>query len=283
MEIDGGMFRNLVVPNDTQINISDSGTIEEMNSSGITIPGEYSVQIVGTAQVETSCDPGYFLGKDQYCHSACGVGGYCIDNASCVNNECQPNPTCGRGYYQAIDGHCYLINDTSPCPAGYYEGPDGNCYANPEYVFATCEDGYVMLQDGHCGLAGPLTNTECETGEKYINGQCYEECGNGYCAQDQLCINDQCKSCGAGFVLDENGDCQFPFEESSTTTMNTTTTTMNYTTTVNYTTTAYTTTIMTCQPGNYTTYNNTDNTYGCCPNGSTFDGVWCRDSEGDIV
>ena len=244
MEIDGGMFRNLIVANDTQINISDSGTIEMVNSSLPTSPGDYSVQVEQSVQYEMSCDQGYILGSDQYCHPECGSGNYCGEGESCSNNECQPNPTCESGYYLATDGHCYLINDTSPCPPGYYDGGNGYCYENPDYVFATCEDGYIMLQDGHCGLAGPLTNTECQAGEKYINGVCYEECGNGYCPQDAVCINDQCKSCGAGFVLDENGDCQFSSQESSTSTESTTTIEYSYTT-------EYTTTVISCPPGEY--------------------------------
>jgi hypothetical protein len=216
MEIDGGMFRNLIVPNDTAINVSDSGAIEVMKTTTSTYPGEYGVKIENVSSEELSCDQGYILGNDKYCHPECtGTGGYCIEDSLCSDNQCMPNSSCPEGDYPAIDGRCYPINDTSPCPPGYYDGGNGNCYVNPDYLPASCESGYVMLQDGHCRLPAPNSTTTIENGGTTCGVHGCPLCPNGqYAAFNN--VNICYTTCPSGTYGNADGICM-PFNATTTT------------------------------------------------------------------
>ena len=165
----------------------------------------------GQCHLEEECDPGYVPGGDGYCYPECG-GGYC-PSGECCGDQCL---YCTGGDYLGDDCQCHYSGE---CEDGYVLGDDGLCHAECGDNFycdyyaeccgggcISCDDGYYLGEDCQCYPEEDI----CGPGYVYAYGNCYEECGDGFCVSGQCC-GDECIACEEGSYLGD--DCQCHYED----------------------------------------------------------------------
>lgn len=193
--------------------------------------------------MDGDCPSGHACLKDE-CREACSELKPCKGNSRCSVSDSIPFRTlicrCPEGFVPSEDGSCKPANlpplgcssdndctDQESCVNRNCRNPcncgdNADCFVKDHRPICSCRNGYEGDPYRTCRVVGCRTNSECDTREACINGNCINPClTNSTCGPNAECFvqkNQPLCRCRVGFEGDaylgcnaiecrSNGDC----------------------------------------------------------------------------
>lgn len=194
-------------------------------------------------QMDGDCPSGHACLRDQ-CREACTELKPCQENARCAVSDSVPFRTlicrCAEGYIPDVGGACKPAqlpppscssdddcNDRESCVNRICRNPcncgeNAECFVRNHRPVCSCREGFDGNPYHSCRTVGCRSDTECESHEACVNGNCVSPCLlNSNCGPNADCYverNQPLCRCRSGFEGDAyegcnavecryNGDC----------------------------------------------------------------------------
>lgn len=182
--------------------------------------------------MDSECPSGYACLRDQ-CREACNELKPCTGNARCTVSDSVPFRTlicrCPDGFIPEEGGNCKPAqlpalscssdNDCddhescvnricrNPCSCG----DNAECFIRNHRPICSCRDGFEGDPYRRCHIVGCRSNSECQSGEACVNGNCISPCLlNNTCGPHSECYvesNQPLCRCQPGFEGDGYSGC----------------------------------------------------------------------------